>query len=376
MPTSAEHHVALEVVGGVARPREQRLRRARRVDHHRSAREQAERGGVEDRVLDRALPGHQDGFLRPAPDSSPRDQRAEALAALLVVAELVEARAGGRQQHHLARLRGGLAQPPHRRRGRRSDGAARCRPGPARAAPPPRRSGRPPRQRAATALAQALEAAALEAAAEDHVHAAVERLDPAHGRGRRSWPLSRSRRARRPPSPPPRAGAARPANVRSAAATASSGTPDAIAAADGAHRVLEVVRAAQANLLRRQRQRSELDAPRRARHLDARAARPPPARASGSRTRAASPRGRPRSSRDGRGGPRSRSAAARCRGRTPPSPPPGSSTPRRRRSSPRPPRPRAPRAACPRSRPAPRAGPPRARSPRAAPSWWSCRWCR
>ena len=94
-PGQPEHHVALEVVGRVARAREERLRRAGRVHHHRPAGEQAQRGGVEDRVLDRALPRHPDRFLRPDPDSSPRDQRPEGVAALLVVAELVEARARG-----------------------------------------------------------------------------------------------------------------------------------------------------------------------------------------------------------------------------------------------------------------------------------------
>ena len=156
-----------------------------------------------------------------------------------------------------------------------------------------------------------------------------------------------------------------PAKVRSAAATASSGTPEAIAAAEAPMRVLEVVRPAQADLLGRQRQLPELD-PARARPAPPpRAARPPPAPASGSRTRAASPRGRPRRSRDGRGGPRSRSAAVRCRGRTPPSPPPGSSTPRRRWWSRRPPPPPAPRAAFPRCR---RAPPGRSASRQIAPS--------
>ena len=79
-PDEPEDHVALQVVRRVARAVEQRLRRARRVDHDRAEREQAERRRVDRRVLDgvvspsllRAASRHPGFLRRPAPNSSSR----------------------------------------------------------------------------------------------------------------------------------------------------------------------------------------------------------------------------------------------------------------------------------------------------------------
>src|SRR4029079_5056732 len=105
-------------------------------------------------------------FLRPDPDSSPWDQRSEDLAALLVVAELVVTGAGGRQQDHIAGLcgvrglgnrRGEIARSPH------GDGALEVSLQPVRGLSDQVRRLRPRGER----VAQPLEAAALEAPAED-----------------------------------------------------------------------------------------------------------------------------------------------------------------------------------------------------------------
>ena len=71
-PAGAVHEVLHEVRGAVAVPLEQRARRGGRVDHHRAAGEQAERGREEQSVLERLLPGsgHQTGIRQHGPDAS------------------------------------------------------------------------------------------------------------------------------------------------------------------------------------------------------------------------------------------------------------------------------------------------------------------
>ena len=143
----------------------------------------------------------------------PRHERAEALAALLVVAELVVARAGRREQHHLAR-RGGRRGGRHgASRGRRSDAAARCRPGRARAARRPRRSGSGAAARGAPARAGPLKPPPLRLPPRITCTPPVERLDAAPRRRPRWWPSSRSRRARRRRSATSSSRCGTPANV-------------------------------------------------------------------------------------------------------------------------------------------------------------------
>ena len=190
--------------------------------------------------------GHPDRFLRPGPDSSPRDQRPEGLAALLVVAELVEAGARGREQHHL---------PGPCRRGGSRTAVARS---------PQRRSGTAPSRSAssrsaASPIRYAATACAPSTSRRPSKPPPLSSRRGSRGRRprtrrsrarptRRWWPSSRSRRARRRPWPPPRAGAAR---RRSCGQRPPQ--PPRHARGDrrrrGAHRVLEVVRAAEADLL-------------------------------------------------------------------------------------------------------------------------------
>ena len=97
---------------------QQRARRRRRVDHDRAAREQAERRGEQQPVLERLLllatSLHRtlrfDAFGRASGLPSAHvsaHERAEVVAALLVVAVLVVGRAGGREQDDVAGPRRG-----------------------------------------------------------------------------------------------------------------------------------------------------------------------------------------------------------------------------------------------------------------------------
>ena len=168
----------------------------------------------------------------PGRSSERLDQLAEALAALLVVGEGVEARAGGGEQD-------GLAGPGRRRRlrarrarGRRS-GAAGRRPARGRRPgdPPPRRSDSRRRSARATAGTSASKPLTLEAAAEDRVEPAAEgRRAPAVAAATFVALESLTRRRRRSRRPA-RAGAGRRRSCAARAATASRGTPAASAAA-------------------------------------------------------------------------------------------------------------------------------------------------
>ena len=128
-------------------PLQERLGRAGRVDHHRAEREQAQRGRVEDRVLDRSLAARhaQASGLPSTPTAriharrhqprkcSPRSSKSRYWS------KLAQA---GREQHHLARPRPPPRRPPRRcSRSPQRQQRRRCRRGRARAAPPPRRSG-------------------------------------------------------------------------------------------------------------------------------------------------------------------------------------------------------------------------------------------
>ena len=167
-PQRAVHEVLDEVGGAVAVALEQRARRGRRVDHHRAAGEQAERGREEQSVLERLLPGLWPSGLdstgragrlparhgAPLAVASAVRERAEVLAALLERAVLVIGRACGRQQHDLARRRRRRAPRPPRAPGRRSRARARrCRERRSQPCRPPRRSGTRRVQRSATAAA-------------------------------------------------------------------------------------------------------------------------------------------------------------------------------------------------------------------------------
>ena len=164
-PDRAEDHELDEVGAAVALALQQRARRGRAVDHHRPERQQAERRGQQDALLERLRRSRGFAHVRPflglwtfgAPrgcwhPGSLRRRRAEAcsgaradrcrdreaLAASFVVGELVEARAGRGEQHDLAGRRRGagrghgalqLAAVVHRdvavrQRARRSAGAS------------------------------------------------------------------------------------------------------------------------------------------------------------------------------------------------------------------------------------------------------------
>ena len=129
-PDRPVDHVLDEIAAAVALAPQQRRRRGGAVDHHRAEREQAQRGGEQDAVLqrlaplrsharqarlgvpfpfrvphrDRALCGRRHSALTSTPaDRSllSLDELTKALSAGFEVGELVEARAGRRQQHHL-----------------------------------------------------------------------------------------------------------------------------------------------------------------------------------------------------------------------------------------------------------------------------------
>ena len=112
-PDRAVGEVLDEVGGAVAVALEQRARARCRVDHHRAAREQAQGRGEQQPVLERLrllASVHRSWFrhprARPLPVRS-GDERAEVLAARLVVGVLVEGGAGRREQDDLAGARRG-----------------------------------------------------------------------------------------------------------------------------------------------------------------------------------------------------------------------------------------------------------------------------
>ena len=232
----------------------------RAVDHDQPERDEAEREQEQQVVLDvrpeRAVRrgGRRRGLgrrLRRHPRHLPR-QTAERVAAVLVVPELVEAGAGGREQHGVARagvgrggLHGGCRGCPTARtatprgvegRGERS--------------PPP---GRSDRRRAtgpaATASARLGEVGALQRAAQDQVDAGRERrqrLDRRVGVGRLGvvHELDAPRRRR-----PARSRCGSGANSRRARSTVGCVDADGPGGGGRRERVLEVVLAAEAGVL-------------------------------------------------------------------------------------------------------------------------------
>ena len=180
-PDHAEDHRALEVEGAVARLAQQLGRGAGAEDHDHAEGEQAQGRGQQHRVLDGLR-----RLARLGAHAQLLDESLEVLAAFGVVAIGVEAGASRCQQHDLARMRvrGGAANRIAERRA-----AAMLDPG------RPRRLqvlldqlGRLSDQVAADAaladdVGEAVEALALEAAAENRAHTAVERAQPDLGRG-------------------------------------------------------------------------------------------------------------------------------------------------------------------------------------------------
>ena len=349
-PDRAVHEVLDEVGRPVAVALEQRARGRGRVDHHRAAGEQAERRREQQPVLERLLPGpgHQTTIRQHGSDASRRRGRSAAHERLEVVAARLEerywsndAQAGDSSTTSPGARR--RARPRPRAPGRRTRGPAR------RPAPAPRPAGRAPR-RSGTRRARARPAPRRAARSPRALPRppritwtpAGERAD-ADDRGRhvrRLGVVDVERRRR--PGATSSSRCATPAKVASAGAHRVGGsTPRASVTAAAAIAFSTVVGAAQPDLAdadaaarratrQRRRPRSRprrRHRPRRARtsrrerhprsaaaDLRARPARPRRRRCPGARRPAASPRGRPRTSRGGRGGRASRLSSTAASG--------------------------------------------------------------